>query len=198
MDVRVSLVRMECHGIAVPDPEFLSRERAGRSEHFLRWRRRGHRQHNFVDQLGFPRFSALVTGTTVLTCGQLEVPGRQKLPLRIRPGNPFALVRLDLELPFPADVAEMRGNGAGICTTAGDLNHYLRRPSHGPPDLFDLCWAEPRGPRWSRTAETGHFEKWRLISRQTKRSSTHTVTPSSEVPPAPNRLCAALQPQRRS
>ena len=53
----------------------------------------------------------------------------------------------------------------------------------------------PGGPERPRLASV---EKWTLIRRQAKRSSTHTGTPSSEVLPAPNRLCAAPRPQRRS
>jgi hypothetical protein len=82
--------------------------------------------------------STLVTWTAILPRGQLEVPGRQERPLRIDAGNSFTLVRLDLELPFPADVGEMRGNGAGVPAAAGDLHHHFRCAPHGPSDLFDL------------------------------------------------------------
>lgn len=121
MDVRVGLIRVQRHRIAVADPELLSGECAGCGEHLLRWGRRRHRQHNFVDQLGFPRFSTLVTGTTVLTRGQLQVPSSQKRPLRICAGDSFTLVRLDLELSPPADVGEMRSDGAGIRATTVTL-----------------------------------------------------------------------------
>ena len=96
------------------------------------------------------------------------------------------------------NIGEMRGNGAGILAAAGDLHHHFGRAPHGPSDLFDLRRAEAPRLRWSRATKTGHLEKWELASRQAKRSSTHTGSPSSEVPPAPDRLCAALQPQRRS
>src|SRR5581483_2621347 len=121
-----------------------------------------------------------------------------KRPLRVGAGEPFTLVRLDLELPLPADVGEMRGNAAGICATASDLYHHFRRFSDGPPDLLDLCRTEPHGRGRSRAARTRQVEKGKLIRGEPKRSSTHTVPPSTEVPPAPNRLCAALQRQRRS
>lgn len=189
---------MQRHSVSVADPELLPGKGAGCGQHLLRWGQPRHRQHNFVNQPGLTRFSTLVTGTAILAGGQLEVPGRQKRPLRIRAGNPLTLVRLGLQISPPADVGEMRCNGTGIRATAGDLYDHFRRLSDSPPDLFDLRRTEPRAPKRSRAAETGQLEKWRVAGRQAKRSPTHIETPSSEAPPVPNRLCAALQPQRPS
>ena len=48
-----------------------------------------------MDQLGFPDVSTLVTWTAILPRGQLEVPARQKPPLRIQAGDPFMFWVLD-------------------------------------------------------------------------------------------------------
>lgn len=88
----MNLLTVQRHGIAVPDAELLPGERTGCGKHLLRWGWRRHREHNFMDQLGFPGVSTLVTWTAILPSGQLEMPGRQKHPLRIGAGNPLTLV----------------------------------------------------------------------------------------------------------
>lgn len=156
VEVRVGLIRVQHHGISVPDPEFLAGEHPGGRQHLFRRGRRGHRQDDVVDQLRLARVFALIMRPPILPGGQFEVPAGKERPLRVLPGNRLPVVRLDLELPLPADVREMRRDGAGLRSATRDLHHDFRSPPHRPPDLLDLRWAEAGSGR-SPSAEAGQL-----------------------------------------
>src|ERR1035441_8479182 len=53
MDMRMSVIGMQGEGVPVLTPESLPREVSHRSEHLVRWRSWRHREHEFMDQLGW-------------------------------------------------------------------------------------------------------------------------------------------------
>src|ERR1035438_7995208 len=71
MDMRMSFIGMQGEGVPVLTPEFLTREVSHRSQHLARWRSGRHREHEFMDKLGW--LSAFGDGEGCLTPHVVDV-----------------------------------------------------------------------------------------------------------------------------
>ena len=109
--VRMGLVGVQHHRVAVLERELLPREVAARRQQPFRRRPGGHRQDDVVHELGLPATAPLHRPPAVEPGIDLEIPVLDQLCRDILALKSLAIVRFDFELALSADVLKM-GFGA--------------------------------------------------------------------------------------
>src|SRR6185437_9081443 len=161
MHVRMRLVRMQHHRVAVVEREFLTREVLYCLEHLL-WRRsRGHREHQFVYALGRVPTPPIEIRTLPMLM-KVEVPVLGKVLRHARAREPLAVVGLDSKLSLipVSQVIEVPAYGPEILAApAQDLDHNFRCPPRGSGDLIDLSRRQSVSPSRPPASVRGDVEQ---------------------------------------
>src|SRR5580658_1464661 len=138
MDMRVRFVGMQDESVPVFTPKFLSCEVSHGSQHLSRGRPRRHREHEFMDQLGW--LSAVRCGEVGLATYivEVEIPVVQKV-LSYWTIQAITVVGLQFKLSVTPDVVEVLAHCLKIVAgTRQYLHDGLRRLPDSPPDLLHL------------------------------------------------------------
>src|SRR5205823_7997072 len=108
MHMRVALIRVQRHGVAMLECELLASESPHRLEEFLGWSPPGHREHQVVHELR--RLAS--GGDRPLGVApvhlKIEIPILHKVLLEPLLLQPYTLVSLHLSLTLSADVVQVR------------------------------------------------------------------------------------------
>jgi hypothetical protein len=105
MDMRMRLVGMECHGVAVLERQLLATRPLRREQNLVRRRSGRHRKHQFVNQLRRPL--TLHSAKSRLAFRQIEVPILDQVRGCLTVLKTLPVVGPQLDLPVPADVRQM-------------------------------------------------------------------------------------------
>jgi len=182
VNVRMGLVGVQHHRVAILQRKVLARELPSGDEHSLRRRALRHRQHDVVDGLGPRVRPSIVRLRAVLALREVEIPVGHERCAGALAEQFAALVGFDRQLAVPADVVEMRLGAGDIAGSAGDLHHHLGRPSDGASDLLDLLVAEPQDRRRTPSTVTHDVEaelRWRTGNGHDALSLRHRSSPNS-------------------
>jgi hypothetical protein len=137
--MRMRLVRMQHHRVAVLERKLLPGKVSDRSQHFLWWRSRWHREDEFLNQLRRFANSTCFKVSSAPILVQIQKPVIEQQGFRPRTHDSLAIVGLYFKLTLPAQVVEVIGDGSEAMTSpVQDFDHDFRGSVDGSGDVLEL------------------------------------------------------------